>query len=158
GIAPAATLDDYVRYESWIAEGMAGEMRYLTDHRGEMRRGARTLLPSANSVIAVGRLYHAPAPPPVEPGRAIISRYAWGEHYHRPVRASLEQFVACLQAIEPFAYRICVDTAPLLERSYARQAGLGWIGKNTCLINEPRGSWFFLGEVITSLALEPDSP
>jgi epoxyqueuosine reductase len=103
-------------------------------------------------------LYHAPAPPPAEPGRAIISRYAWGEDYHQTMRAALEQLVARLRAMDNFDYRICVDTAPLLERSYARQAGLGWIGKNTCLINEPRGSWFFLGEVITSLELEPDSP
>jgi epoxyqueuosine reductase len=58
----------------------------------------------------------------------------------------------------PFGYKICVDTAPLLERSYARQAGLGWIGKNTCLIHEPLGSWFFLGEIVTSLEMEPDSP
>jgi epoxyqueuosine reductase len=158
GIAPANALDDYARYEAWVAEGMAGEMRYLTDHRGELRRDARSLLPSARSVIAVGRLYHAPAPAPVEPGRAIISRYAWGEDYHQTMRTALEQLVARLRAIEDFEFKICVDTAPLLERSYARQAGLGWIGKNTCLINEPRGSWFFLGEIITSLALAPDSP
>src|ERR1043166_10267583 len=113
GVAPAAALDDYARYESWVAEGMAGEMRYLTDHRGAMRRDARALLPSAKSVIAVGRLYHAPATPPAEPGRAIISRYAWGEDYHQTMRAALEQLVARLRTMENFDYRICVDTAPL---------------------------------------------
>ena len=119
---------------------------------------ARKLLPSARSVVCVGRLYHAPAAPAHEPGRAIVSRYAWGADYHDTMRASLERMVERLQEIEPFEYKICVDTAPLLERSFARQAGLGWIGKNTCLINEPRGSWFFLGEILTSLDLEPDAP
>ncbi len=70
------------------------------------------------------------------------------------MRTALERMVARLLERESFDYKICVDTAPLLERSFARQAGLGWIGKNTCLINEPLGSWFFLGEIITSLDLE----
>jgi epoxyqueuosine reductase len=158
GIAPAVALDDYARYQAWVAEGMAGEMRYLTDHRGDMRRDARSLLPSAKSVICVGRLYHAPGVAPMEPGQGIISRYAWGQDYHDTMRAGLVKLAARLAEKEDFEYKICVDTAPLLERSYARQAGLGWIGKNTCLINEPRGSWFLLGEIITSLALEPDAP
>ena len=75
-----------------------------------------------------------------------------------PMHAALEQMAARLQEIEECDWKVCVDTAPVLERTYARLAGLGWVGKNTCLINEGRGSWFFLGEVITSLELTPDVP
>ena len=148
---------DFARYQKWVAQGMAGEMRYLTDRRAELRRDVRNLLPSAKSVICVGKLYNTPDPPREE-GDARISRYAWGKDYHVTMRAALERMVARLLEREAFDWKICVDTAPLLERSFARQAGLGWIGKNTCLINEPLGSWFFLGEIITSLDLEPASP
>jgi epoxyqueuosine reductase QueG len=98
-------------------------------------------------VICVGKLYNQPVPPEEE-GRAVISRYAWGQDYHHVIREGLEKMAARLLEIEPFEWKICVDTAPLLERSYARQAGLGWIGRNTSLINEPLGSWFFLAEPI----------
>jgi epoxyqueuosine reductase len=157
GVATADPPADFERYESWVADGMAGEMRYLTDRRAELRRDARNLLPSVRSVICVGKHYDTPAPMVDEPGRAIIARYACSPDYHDTMRADLERVVARLQELEPFESKICVDTAPLLERSFARLAGLGWIGKNTCLINEPRGSWFFLGEILTSLALEPDT-
>jgi len=153
GDAPA----DFDRYREWVAAGMAGEMRYLTDRRADVRRDVRNLLPSARSVICVGQLYNTPDPPH-QPGDARISRYAWGQDYHVVMRRALEEMVALLAAIEPFEWKICVDTAPLLERSYARLAGLGWIGRNTCLINEPLGSWFFLGEIVTSLDLEPGAP
>jgi epoxyqueuosine reductase len=158
GVARAEPVaDDFGRYETWVAEGMAGEMRYLTDRRAEVRRDPRNLLAGARSVICVGKLYNR-AVPPVPEGHAVISRYAWGRDYHYVLRDALEQLARKLAAIEPHDWKICVDTAPLLERSYARQAGLGWIGRNTCLINEPLGSWFFLGELITTLDLEPGSP
>jgi epoxyqueuosine reductase len=136
---------------------MAGEMRYLTDRRADMRSNARNLLPSARSVICVGKLYNTPDPPRTE-SDARISRYAWGRDYHLTMRAALERMVVRLLEREPFDWKICVDTAPLLERTFARLAGLGWIGKNTCLINEPLGSWFFLGEILTSLDIAPGSP
>ena len=157
GVAPCDPGEDFARYENWVAAGMAGEMRYLTDRRAEMRRDVRSLLPSARSVICVGKLYNTPDPPRKE-GDARISRYAWGRDYHLTMRAALERMVVQLLEREAFSYKICVDTAPLLERSLARRAGLGWIGRNTCLINEPLGSWFFLGEILTSLDLEPESP
>jgi epoxyqueuosine reductase len=157
GVAPCDPEEDFARYENWVAAGMAGEMRYLTDRRAEMRRDVRSLLPSARSVICVGKLYNTPDPPRKE-GDARISRYAWGRDYHATMRAALERMVVQLLEHELFDYKVCVDTAPLLERSFARQAGLGWIGRNTCLINEPQGSWFFLGEILTSLDLEPGSP
>ena len=157
GVAPADPLEDFARYQHWVANGFAGEMRYLTDRRAQIRGDVHNLLPAARSVICVGKLYHQPAPP-VPPAHGIVARYAWGQDYHDVVRAGLEELARRLREIEPFDSKICVDTAPLLERSIAHRAGLGWIGKNTCLIHEPMGSWFFLGELITSLELEPDTP
>lgn len=157
GVAPAGPVTDFPRFERWLNQGHAGEMRYLTDHRANMRRDVRALLPNARSVICVGKLYNTPDPPP-RPDEAHISRYAWGSDYHDVMRAALENMSARLLAQETFDYKICVDTAPVLERSLAREAGLGWIGKNTCLINESSGSWFFLGEIITSLDLTPSTP
>lgn len=157
GAASAGPVNDYERYAAWVERGFAGEMRYLTDHRGEIRSDVRKLLPSAKSVICVGKLYNTEGPTRRE-GDAKISRYAWGRDYHDVLRDGLQRMVELLQREESFEYKICVDTAPLPERSLAREAGLGWIGRNTCLINEPRGSWFFLGEMVTSLELETGTP
>jgi len=154
GVARAEPAEDFERYQTWLQRGRAGEMGYLTDRRAELRRDPRRLLPSARSIICVGKLYNT-SPEQADPP---ISRYAWGSDYHDVLRGALEELVKRLAGIQPFEWKICVDTAPLLERSYARLAGLGWIGKNTCLIHEPLGSWFFLGEILTSLELEPDSP
>jgi epoxyqueuosine reductase len=157
GIAPAEPPEDFARYESWAQQGMAGEMRYLTDRRGDMRRDVRNLLPGARSVICVGKLYNQQSAP-AAPGQAIVSRYAWGQDYHDTMRASLEEMAARLREHATFEFKVCVDTAPVLERTFARLAGLGWIGKNTCLINEPLGSWFFLGELITTIEVQADNP
>ena len=157
GVAPAEPPEDFARYQEWVANGFAGEMRYLTDRRVQIRSDVHNLLPAARSVICVGKLYNQSAPP-TPPAHGIVARYAWGQDYHDVVRAGLEELARRLREIEPFDSKICVDTAPLLERSFAHRAGLGWIGKNTCLIHEPMGSWFFLGELITSLELEPDVP
>jgi epoxyqueuosine reductase len=159
GVAAALPHPDAARYDGWVARGLAGRMGYLTDHRAAVRGDPHRLLPSARSIVCVGRLYNGPEPYSTrfdEVELAWISRYAWGDDYHDILRSGLERLAAKLGA--DHEWRACVDTAPLLERSYARQAGLGWIGKNTCLINEPLGSWFFLGELLTSLELEPDSP
>jgi epoxyqueuosine reductase len=155
GVARADPAEDLQLFERWVEQGFAGEMRYLTDRRAELRRDPRSLLPGARSVICVGKLYNT-SPEVRDPP---VSRYAWGSRdYHDVLREGLLQMVEKLRAIEPFEYKICVDTAPLLERTYARLAGLGWIGKNTCLIHEPLGSWFFLGEILISLDLQPDAP
>jgi epoxyqueuosine reductase len=155
GIASAGPVADYSRYQTWIEQGYAGEMRYLTDRRAGVRADVRNLLPSARSVICVGKRYNTSYEP--QPG-GRISRYAAGPDYHNVLKERLERVVQKLLATEQFEYKIGVDTAPLLERSLAREAGLGWIGKNTCLINEPQGSWFFLGEIATSLELAPGVP
>jgi epoxyqueuosine reductase len=138
-------------------------MGYLTDRRAELRQDPRTLLPSARSVLCVGKLYNSPQPYSTQwsgDDLAWISRYAWGQDYHDVLCAGLQRVVDELRALaaEPFEWKICVDTAPLLERAYARHAGLGWIGRNTCLINQGMGSWFFLGELLLSLDLPPDTP
>jgi epoxyqueuosine reductase len=160
GIASAQPLPhDSRRYLDWVDRGMAGAMGYLTDRRAIVRTDPKLLLPAARSIICVGKLYNGPQPRSTEmqeTERGWISRYAWGDDYHDIMRRGLEQLIAKLG--DEHVYKICVDTAPLLERSYARQAGLGWIGKNTCLINQEIGSWVFLGEILTSLSIEPDTP
>ena len=164
GVAAAAPgpegAPDLAWYRQWVASGFAGGMRYLTGYRAAARDHPRNLLASARSVICVGKLYNTPWPYSTQfdaGERAWISRYAWGQDYHDVVRRGLERLDAMLRerAGAEFESRISVDTAPLLERSYARLAGLGWIGKNTCLINQPGGSWFFLGELLVSLAIQP---
>jgi epoxyqueuosine reductase len=166
GIAAAEPSADFERFDSWRERGMAGEMTYLTDHRGDLRKDPRNLLPSARSVVCVGKLYNTYSDrensdeESGDSGMGRISRYAWGADYHDVVKAGLEELVSKIQAssTEPFSAKTCVDTAPLLERSLAHQAGLGWIGKNTCLIKQGFGSWFFLGEVLLSIPLEIDLP
>ena len=163
GIAQALPPADFARYRAWIEAGFAGEMRYLTDHRAALRTDPRNLLPGARSVVCVGKCYNRPEPYSTgcrDPGRGWISRYAWGRDYHAVMRAGLKRLAARLreEAGGEFRYRIAVDTAPLLERSFARLAGLGWIGKNSCLIHERSGSWYFLGELLTTLELSPDVP
>jgi len=162
GVARAAPAEDIARYRQWVEAGNAAEMRYLTDHRAPIREDPRHLLPSARSIVCVGKLYQTPWPHSTEfhdEDRAWISRYAWGDDYHDVLRRGMEQLAARMALLAgPFEWKICVDTAPLLERSYARLAGLGWIGKNTCLINQQGGSWFFLGELLVSLDLPPDAP
>ena len=158
GVARAEPAGDVPRYRQWLAAGNAGEMQYLTDRRAALREDPRNLLPSARSVVCVGKLYQTPWPHTTQfhgEDRAWISRYAWGDDYHQVMRRGLEKLAARLGVRE---YKICVDTAPLLERSYARLAGLGWIGKNTCLINQQSGSWVFLGELLVPIEVAPDSP
>ncbi len=114
-------------------------------------------------MICVGKLYNSPQPYLTtfnDSELAWISRYAWGQDYHGILRDGLELLARKLEAYAGVSFdrKICVDAAPLLERALARKAGLGWIGKNSCLIHEGMGSWFFLGEMLVSLPLEPGSP
>ncbi|MGO9970635.1 MAG: tRNA epoxyqueuosine(34) reductase QueG [Bryobacteraceae bacterium] len=167
GVAAALPLPELTWYRDWVARAMAGEMRYLTDRRAAVRDDPRNLLPEARSIVCVGKLYHTPRPLSTalsttlnDAERGWISRYAWGDDYHPWMRAGLERLRSRMEAsaAEAMRSKICVDTAPLLERSYARLAGLGWIGKNTCLIHQGAGSWFFLGELLVSLEISPDAP
>jgi epoxyqueuosine reductase len=163
GIARARPLPEADWYMEWLRQGFAGKMSYLAGRRAEVRTDPRRLLPTARSIICLGKLYNGPEPYSVayeEPGRTWVSRYAWGDDYHAVVHEALKRLVTKLSLAvgEPFDWKACVDTAPLMERAYARRAGLGWIGKNTCLINQGSGSWYFLAELLVSLEMEPDSP
>jgi epoxyqueuosine reductase len=161
GVTTPGPAPDFARYRNWVDRGLAGEMRYLTDHRADIRSDPQHLLPGVRSIICAGLVYNGPEPLSTEFSdleHAWISRYAWGEDYHDILRMRLESLTRKLLEIQSFESRICVDTAPVLERSLAHEAGLGWIGKNTCLINQELGSWFFLGELLTTLELAPDSP
>ena len=160
GVASAAPAEDRARYQAWAQAGLAGAMGYLTDRRAAVRNDPRNLLASAKSVVVAGKIYQTAWPQSTEfrdRERAWISRYAWGGDYHEVLRRGLERLAGLLgeRAGAEFEAKICVDTAPLLERSHGRLAGLGWIGKNTCLIHQQLGSWFFLGELVTSLEIEP---
>jgi epoxyqueuosine reductase len=162
GIAPAADLPELTFFETWLARGYAGEMAYL--HRTADRRAdVRRVLPSAQSVIVTGTIYNTDVPYSTEcadPGRAHIARYAWGDDYHEVIAARLEALLEWMQgqSAQPFDARAYVDTGPVQERVYAQHAGVGWIGKNTCVINPEAGSWIFLAEIISSLPLEVDEP
>jgi epoxyqueuosine reductase len=163
GVARAEPAADVARNREWVASGFAGKMGYLTDRRAAIRDDPRNLLPSARSIVCVGKLYNTPWPYSTrfsDGERGWISRYAWGGDYHDDLRRRLRELDTQVRARASGTVesRICVDTAPLLERSYARLAGLGWIGKNTCLINQRMGSWFFLGELLLSLEIAPDEP
>lgn len=162
GIAPAAAFPELSFLREWIERGYAGEMQYLA-RNAERRADVRAILPSARSVIALGTIYNTDRPystANADAGIAAIARYAWGDDYHVVIQQRMDLLVGWMrqQAGTDLEARAYVDTGPVQERVYAQHAGLGWIGKNTCLINEDRGSWIFLSEVICSLDLEPDAP
>jgi len=158
GRGAAEPIPDAARYREWANAGHAGDLRYLTDRRAAVREDPRNLLASARSLVCVGKLYQTPWPHTTQfhdEDRAWISRYAWGDDYHDVMRRGLERLAERLGAP---AYKICVDTAPLLERSYARLAGLGWIGKNTCLINQQAARGSFSANYSPHSRLRPTLP
>ncbi|HJT70592.1 MAG TPA: tRNA epoxyqueuosine(34) reductase QueG [Terriglobales bacterium] len=168
GIAPVHEFAELAKFPEWIAAGHAGEMKYLESRNdaGELRRASlKSVVPWARSVIVCAINYNTAQPYSTElnnPGRGWISRYAWShEDYHDSVLRRLREMEAKLKEVSgdiDFETRCYVDTGPIVERVYARYAGLGWQGKNTCLISQQIGSWLFLGVIITSLELQPDLP
>ena len=160
GVAPVDDFPELAFLREWLDRGYAGEMAWMA-RTADRRRDVRAVMPEARSVIVTGTLYNTDRPYSVDqpPGVARISRYAWGDDYHDVLKPRLDALVDWMRqaAAQPFDALTYVDTGPVQERVYAQYAGLGWIGKNTCLINAELGSWLFLGVVITSLALEPDT-
>lgn len=161
GFLAAGPVADYARYREWLGRGYAGPLHYLRRQR-EARRDPRALLPEARSIVLVSMNYHLPdagSRAPREPGRGWISRYAWGRDYHRVLGHRLRDAGNLLLREWGGRHsRVCVDVLPLLERSLAAAAGLGWIGKNTLLIDPQLGSYCFLGALLTDLELPPDAP
>jgi epoxyqueuosine reductase len=163
GVTGVDLEEDERHLESWLAAGFHGEMHYMQRH-GTLRSRPAELAPGALSVISV-RMQYWPAESRdaqavlQEPEKGYISRYALGRDYHKVMRKALATLAAELaERIGPFGYRVCVDSAPVLEKALARNAGLGWIGKHTNLLTNDAGSWFFLGEILTDLSLPPDAP
>ena len=166
GIAPVADFPELGRFPAWIAEGHAGEMKYLEsrDQNGDLRRASlERVFPWARSVVVCAINYNTAHPystHPAESGQGWISRYAWSrEDYHEAVLRRIREVETRLKELAPAAEtRSYVDTGPIVERVFAKYAGIGWLGKNTCLINQKIGSWLFLAVIITSIELVPDLP
>jgi epoxyqueuosine reductase len=171
GIAPATAADGFDRLRDWLDRGFAGTMDYMHRH-GDARRHPSSILPEVRSVIMAGMNYRPAASggrkPPVSPQQGAyaprspigrISRYAHGSDYHDVLRDRLRRLLDWLREERPDCLgRAVVDTAPLLERDFARRAGLGWFGKNTMLLNKRWGSYFFIGALLTNLELACDAP
>lgn len=156
GIASADPPETLEAYRAWLDRGFHGTMTYLAESFG-LRSDPGHLLPGARSVIAVALNYHQPLAH--RPGQPRIARYALGRDYHRILRGRLRRLVRWGNEAWPdSSWRVCVDSAPILEREYAHRAGLGWFGKNTMLIDSRRGSWFVIGLLLTTVNLPPDAP
>lgn len=160
GIAPVADFPELQFLREWLDRGYAGDMHYMA-RTAARRADVRAVLPAAQSVVSLATVYHVDAPYSTEradPRDARIARYAWGDDYHAVVGTRTDALLQWMRegAGAEFEGRAYVDTGPVQERVYAQHAGLGWIGKNTCLISPDLGSWLFLSEIICTLSLSAD--
>ena len=159
GITRAEPSPQLAAYERWVAAGMQGEMGYMArPDRMERRRDLTVMLPGAQSMVVVGMDYRTTVVPDTvlhDPARGRIASYAWGLDYHAILTPRLEQFAAWMEAeVGQVRQRVYVDTGAILERSHGHSAGLGFTGKNTMLIHPRRGSYFFLGEILTDVEFD----
>ncbi|HEY6945360.1 MAG TPA: tRNA epoxyqueuosine(34) reductase QueG [Candidatus Acidoferrum sp.] len=162
GVVRAEEFPELENTPDWLARGYAGEMKYLSDPR---RQDPRSVMPGVRTVIVCLLNYNtehpfstnAMAPGQSDDPRGWVSRYAWGDDYHDVLLERLEELISLLRERfrHPFEARAYVDTGPIQERIFAKYAGLGWLGKNTLLLNQTLGSYFFLGVILTTLDLEP---
>jgi len=162
GVSSAEAFPELCHLREWLERGYAGDMAYMA-RSAERRADVRRVLPSAQAVVVAAAVYNVDRPYSTEiadRNRAEISRYAWGDDYHDVLRGRLDALLDWMrrESPEPFEAAGYVDTGPVQERVYAQYAGLGWIGKNSCVIHPRLGSWLFLCELIVSLPLEPDEP
>ena len=158
GATAAVTPPDIARFEKWLADGYAGRMDYLAD-RAAAYRHPRHVLEGVRGILMLAVNYRTAEPVPPTAGQAAVSRYAWATDYHQLIRPRLHRLADFHRRLVPGAsVRGVVDTAPLLERQFAQLAGLGWIGKNTLLLNREFGSWLFLAALLTTEELQYDEP
>nr|WP_277929525.1 tRNA epoxyqueuosine(34) reductase QueG [Lysobacter sp. M2-1] len=162
GIAGIDLGQDETHLREWLAQGLHGSMGWMSQH-GDKRSRPDELIPGTLRVISVGFDYGRDPDEAWttlrDPQRAYVARYALGRDYHKLMRQRLQKLAGRIaELVGPFGHRVFVDSAPVLERALARNAGLGWIGKHTCLIDKDGGSWFFLGEIYVDLALPVDAP
>ncbi len=162
GIADVVLSEDEAHLQDWLAQGLHGSMGWMAQY-GDKRSRPAELVPGTLRVISVGLDYGRDVDEAwanlADSERAYVARYALGRDYHKLMRHRLQKLAGRIaDEIGSFGYRVFVDSAPVLERALARNAGLGWIGKHTCLIDKDGGSWFFLGEVYVDLPLPIDPP
>ena len=162
GIAGVELGEDEAHLRDWLAQGLYGSMEWMARH-GDKRARPDDLVPGTLRVISVGLDYGREVDEAWETladgERAYVARYALGRDYHKLMRQRLQRLADRIaDEVGPFGHRVFVDSAPVLERALARNAGLGWIGKHTCLIDKDGGSWFFLGEIYVDLPLPIDAP
>jgi epoxyqueuosine reductase len=162
GVAPAGRAHRADAYARWVEAGHAGDMAYMT-RDPQRRQDVTRIVPEARSVVVVGLSHYTfdlPEDIKRDPSRGLIARYAWGLDYHEVMTPRLRDLLAFIrsEAGHDLQSRLYVDTGPVLERDFAERAGLGFTGKNTCLIHPRNGSWLFLGEIVLDLELDYDAP
>ena len=159
GACPAVAPAGASRLGEWLERGYAGDMKYLAERR-EAYAHPRHVLDGVRSLLMLGMPYRTAEPRAAGAGEGRVARYAWGSvDYHDLIRTRLHELADYLRELAPeAATRGAVDTAPLLEREFAELAGLGWVGKNTLLLNRQAGSYFFLAALLTDVELDYDAP
>lgn len=158
GACPAVSPPRIGLFRLWLRAGYAGRMRYLSERAGAYEH-PRHVLDGVRSILMLATNYRTVEPAPTGAGQGRVSRYAWGRDYHHLIRSRLRRLVDLHRRLAPGAgVRGVVDTAPLLERDFAQLAGLGWIGKNTLLVDRQLGSWIFLAALLTTEQLDYDEP
>jgi len=162
GISPVDKFPETEAYKEWLKKGFAGKMEYM-ERSAEKRKDIKKVLPSARSVISCALNYNTDYPYSVsetDKSRGWISRYAWGDDYHYVMEEKLKSLLEYIKKESRYEVeaKIYVDTGPVLDRVYAKYGGIGWFGKNTCILDQDIGSWFFIGEMITNLELICDEP
>jgi epoxyqueuosine reductase len=157
GVAAVRSLDDEgERLESWLEKGFHGEMAWMA-RDPEKRVDPRSIFPEARSIVAVALNYFTPHEHTERTDAGKISRYAWGDDYHDVLKEKLAELLNWIRNEIPHADgKVCVDTAPVMDKAWAVRAGLGWLGKNSNVITREYGSWVFLGEILLNIALDHD--
>lgn len=158
GIASASDSQTYPEFLNWLANDYAGEMHYMHQH-AQARQHPQSILNNVRSIVMVALNYHHRSEEKLPENHGRVARYARGQDYHEVMRAKLNQLLTSVQTFIPNCQgRGVVDTAPLLERDFARQAGMGWYGKNTMLLSKHLGSYFLLGALLLDQELQADAP